>query len=90
MALKMRATGLSSPVDQHLTDFTVLTAEWVIGRIYEVRGSPPDLRWFWAPHLNGSAQIASPRSKKSRTSSRPAGKRGSFGQTWRSGIRRNT
>src|SRR6476620_10167448 len=43
MALKMRATGLSSPVDEHLTDFTVLTGEWVIGRIYEVRGSPPDL-----------------------------------------------
>ena len=41
MALKMRATGLSSPVDEHLTDFTVLTGEWVIGRIYEVRGSPP-------------------------------------------------
>jgi hypothetical protein len=45
MALKMRATGLSSPVDEHLTDFTVLTGEWVIGRIYEVRGSPPDLRF---------------------------------------------
>jgi hypothetical protein len=25
----------------------------VIGRIYEVRGSPPDLRWFWSLHLNG-------------------------------------
>ena len=53
MALKMRATGLSSPVDDHLPDFTVLTGEWVIGRIYEVRGSPPDLRWFWSLHLNG-------------------------------------
>lgn len=53
MTLKMRATGLSSPVDEHLTDFTVLTGEWVIGRIYEVRGSPPDLRWFWSLHLNG-------------------------------------
>jgi hypothetical protein len=21
--------------------------------IYEVRGSPPDLRWFWSLHLNG-------------------------------------
>jgi hypothetical protein len=53
MALKMRATGLSSPVDEHLTDFTVLTGEWVIGRIYEVRGAPPDLRWFWSLALNG-------------------------------------
>ena len=22
-----------------------------VGRIYEVRGSPPDLRWFWSLHL---------------------------------------
>ena len=28
MALKMRATGLSSPVDEHLTDFTVLWTVW--------------------------------------------------------------
>jgi hypothetical protein len=35
---------VSSPVDEHLTDFTVLTGEWVIGRVYEVRGSL---------HLNG-------------------------------------
>jgi hypothetical protein len=53
MALKMRATGLSSPVDEHLTDFTVITGELVIGRIYEFRGSPPDLRWFWSLALNG-------------------------------------
>ena len=30
MALKMRATGLGSPVDECLTDFTVLTGEWVM------------------------------------------------------------
>src|SRR4051794_4863739 len=58
MPLKKRATGLSSPVDEHLTDFTVLTGEWVIGRIYEVRGSPPDLRWFWSLHLNGPMKRA--------------------------------
>ena len=52
MALKMRATGLGSPVDEHLTDFTILTGEWVIGRIHEVRGAPPDLRWFWSLALN--------------------------------------
>ena len=37
----------------YVTDFTVLTGEWVFGRIYEVRGSPPDLLCFWALHLNG-------------------------------------
>ena len=25
--------------------------EWNIGRIYEVRGGPEHLRWFWALHL---------------------------------------
>ena len=84
MALKMRATGLSSPVDEHLTDFTVLTGEWVIGRIYEVRGSPPDLRWFWALHLNGpmkrSDRVASLEPKDQ---FKIAGKRGRSGQTWK-------
>ena len=25
--------------------------EWNIGRIYEVRGCPEHLRWFWALHF---------------------------------------
>ncbi len=25
--------------------------EWNIGRIYEVRGGPEHLRWFWALHF---------------------------------------
>jgi hypothetical protein len=45
LALKMRATGLSPAV---LTDFTVLTGERAIGRIYEVRGSLPNFT-AWAP-----------------------------------------
>jgi hypothetical protein len=24
-----------------------------IGRIYEVEGSRPEVRWFWAVHFNG-------------------------------------
>jgi hypothetical protein len=29
----------------------VFCGEWNIGRIYEVRGGPEHLRWFWALHF---------------------------------------
>ena len=84
MTLKIRATGLSSPVDEHLTDFTVLTGEWVIGRIYEV------------PIFAGSGQLNGPMKRSDRVASldeakdqfKTSWKHGRFGQTWRSGIRR--
>ena len=50
MALKLRPAGLSSGMDQDRTDYTVFCGEW-IGRIYEVRGGPEHLRWFWALHF---------------------------------------
>jgi len=51
MALTMRPTGLSSRVDKDRPDYAVFCGKWNIGRIYEVRGSPDHLRWFWAPHF---------------------------------------
>jgi hypothetical protein len=39
---------LASPIDQHRRDFTVYSGDWVIGRIYEQRGSPESVRWFWS------------------------------------------
>ena len=51
MPLKLRPTGLSSGIDQDRTDYTVFCGEWNIGRIYEVRGGPEHLRWFWALHF---------------------------------------
>ena len=48
MSLTMRATELASPIDQHRRDFTVYSGDWAIGRIYEQRGSPESLRWFWS------------------------------------------
>ena len=32
-------------------DYGVFSGEWNIGRIYEVRGGPEPLRWFWALHF---------------------------------------
>ena len=51
MALTMRPAGLSSAIDKDRGDYTVFCGEWNIGRIYEVRGGPEHLRWFWALHF---------------------------------------
>ena len=53
MALKLRPTGLGSGIDKDRPDYTVVTGEWAIGRIYETRGGPDSLRWFWSMTVNG-------------------------------------
>ena len=30
-----------------------LTGGWEVGRIYETRGGPDSLRWFWSHNVNG-------------------------------------
>jgi hypothetical protein len=46
MPLTMRPTGLGSGIDKDRPDYTVVTGEWEVGRIYETRGGPDNLRWF--------------------------------------------
>jgi hypothetical protein len=53
MALKLRPSGLGSGIDKDRPDYTVLTGEWEIGRIYQTRGGPDSLRWFWSMNANG-------------------------------------
>jgi hypothetical protein len=53
MPLKLRPTGLGSGIDKDRPDYTVCTGEWEIGRIYETRGGPDNLRWFWSMNANG-------------------------------------
>jgi hypothetical protein len=53
MALKLRRTGLSAGIDKDRPDYTIVTGEWEIGRIYETRGGPDNLRWFWSLTVNG-------------------------------------
>jgi hypothetical protein len=48
MPLKLRPTGLGSGIDKDRPDYTVVTGEWEVGRIYETRGGPDSLRWFWS------------------------------------------
>ena len=48
MPLKLRPTGLGAGIDKDRPDFTVYSGGWAIGRIYETRGGPDSLRWFWS------------------------------------------
>ena len=48
MPLKMRPTGLGHGVYKDVPDYSIFCGEWCIGRIYETRTGPADLRWFWA------------------------------------------
>jgi hypothetical protein len=59
-ALTMRPTGLGSGINKDRADYTVLTGQWDVGRIYETRGGPDSLRWFWSLTVNGpmTARIA--------------------------------
>src|SRR3954464_5840917 len=53
MPLTLRPTGLGSGIDKDRTDYSVYTGEREVGRIYQTRGGPDDLRWFWSMTVNG-------------------------------------
>ena len=46
MPLKLRPTGLGHGVYKDNVDYGVFCGEWCIGRIYETRTGPEQLRWF--------------------------------------------
>jgi hypothetical protein len=46
--ITLKRTGLSSPADAHLGDWIVLANGREVGRIYEVRGGPPEYAWVWS------------------------------------------
>ena len=48
MALTLRPTGLGAGIDKDRPDYTVYSGGWAVGRIYETRGGPDHLRWFWS------------------------------------------
>jgi hypothetical protein len=53
MALKLRPTGLGSGIDKDRPDYSVYCGGRDVGRIYETRGGPDNLRWFWSITVNG-------------------------------------
>ena len=48
MTLWLRRSGLVSPADADRADYLVIEHDKVIGRIYEERHVPADVRWFWS------------------------------------------
>ena len=48
MPLTMRPTGLGAGIDKDRPDYTIYSGGWAVGRIYETRGGPDHLRWFWS------------------------------------------
>ena len=63
MPLTLRPTGLGSGIDKDRPDYTVVTGEWEVGRIYETRGGPDNLRWFWSLTVNGTDDALGSRSE---------------------------
>jgi hypothetical protein len=53
MPLIMRPTGLGSGADKDRLDYTAYCGGWAVGRIYETRGGPDNLRWFWSMTTTG-------------------------------------
>jgi hypothetical protein len=56
MHLKMRPTGLGHGFYKDTVDYSIFCGEWCIGRIYENRSGPAQLRWFWALHASGKPE----------------------------------
>ena len=50
MAFKLRPTGLGAMIDKD-------PGEWAVGRIYQTRGGPDRLRWFWSLLEEAKAQF---------------------------------
>jgi hypothetical protein len=50
MPLTIRLTGLGHGVYKDAIDYGVFSGVWLIGRIYERKGFPNDVRFFWSLH----------------------------------------
>jgi hypothetical protein len=50
MPLKMRPNGLGHGAYKDDVDFGAFSGEWEIGHIYERKGFPDDVRFFWSLH----------------------------------------
>jgi len=57
----MRPTGLGSGADKDRPDYTVYCGGWAVGRIYETRSGPDNLRWFWSMTHHRSHDALGPR-----------------------------
>ena len=74
MPLMLRPTALGSGIDKDRLDYTVCTGEWEVGRIYQPRGGPDSLGWFWSLTINGPISTLDDR--------RPGGSQGAVSEEW--------
>ena len=85
MAFKLRPTGLGAMIEKDPPDYTIYSGEWAIGRIYETRGGPDRLRWFWSftvtCPMTRSDRVST--LEEPRRSSRPPGGNGWRGRSCR-------
>ena len=87
MGLTLRPPGLGA-ADKDRSDYTLFSGEFAVGRIYEERGAPADLKWFWA--ITGifgtpaDMRMDGPRRRSNwrRHSSATAGASGWPGRSW--------
>jgi hypothetical protein len=52
-ACRAKAFTIGSGIDKDRSNCTVYCGEWEVGRIYQTRGDPDNLRWFWSLTVNG-------------------------------------
>jgi hypothetical protein len=83
MALKLRPTGLGSGIDKDRQDYTVYSGGWDIGRIYETRGGPEHLRWFWSFAVQGPMTRSDRVATLEDANSKKAGTPGRHGRSWK-------
>ena len=85
----LRPTGLGSGIDKDRTDYAIYCGGWAVGRIYETRGGPEHLRWFWSLTVTGpmtrSDKVAT--LEEAKHSSRKAGTPGRRGRRWKRSVR---
>jgi hypothetical protein len=86
MALKLRPTGLGSGIDKDRQDYTVYSGGWDIGRIYETRGGPEHLRWFWSFAVQGPMTRSDRVATLEDANSKKAGTPGRHGEAGRGAV----
>ena len=89
MPLTMRPSGLASTgyYKDH-ADYLIFCGGWNIGRIYEIRSGPEQMRWFWALHFPAGPRTCAPTIarghwKRRRSNSKSAGASGRRGPSWK-------
>jgi hypothetical protein len=90
MPLTMRPTGLGFGIDKDRPDYTVYCGGWEVGRIYQTRGGPESLRWFWSMTVNGPMTRSDrvPTLEEPRNSFRKVGMLGRRGPSWKRCLKR--